>query len=62
MNLNLDSGFVGIIRAILFILAALFQTGTIPTGIDGGGEKVAIAIMAAAVSLAAGDKNPPPLA
>ena len=40
------------------LLAALFEGGYIPTHVDGGGPKVAAALVAAALYLQAGDKTP----
>lgn len=58
MNLGLSPNTVAIIRGILMLVAALFQSGYIPTNVDGGGEKVAATLAAIAVMLAAGDFTP----
>lgn len=48
---------IGLIRGGIMILAVLFSQGVVPTGVDGGGQRVADALTVVAVSLAAGQKN-----
>jgi len=49
---------VALIRGALMLLGALFMTDTIPTGVPGGGQKVAATCAVIAAMLAAGDKTP----
>lgn len=55
---NDEASFTGYARALLIVLAGLFAEGTIPTGIDGGGPKVGLALVAIAGWLTAGNKTP----
>lgn len=50
---------IALIRGLIVVVAVLFSQGVIPTGIDGGGQKVSDALMVVAVTLAAGQKNEP---
>ena len=52
--------YTSLIRAGLMLLAVFFRSGIIPTGVDGGGEKAADAVMVIALGLAAGDRSAPP--
>lgn len=56
--MNLSSQTIGMIRAGMAILAAMFESGYIPTKVDGGGHTVAAALIAAALYLQAGDRTP----
>lgn len=49
---------VTMIRGLLLLIGVLFATNTIPTGVDGGGQKVAATCLSIVVMLAAGDKTP----
>jgi hypothetical protein len=49
---------IALIRGVLMLAAVLFETNTIPTGVEGGGTKVAATLMAVALMIAAGDKTP----
>ncbi len=49
---------VSILRGVLVIVGALFQSDTIPTGVPGLGQKIGTGLLALGVSLAAGDKTP----
>jgi len=61
VNFNLSTQAVTLIRGALMLLAVLFATDTIPTGIDGGGTKVAATLAVILSMLAAGDKTEPEL-
>ena len=54
----MNAQHLALIRGAIMLLSVLFSTNTIPTGVDGGGQKVADMLMVIAVSLAAGDKTP----
>lgn len=48
---------VALTRGVMILLAYFLHSGTIPTGVDGGGDQAAAAMAIAAVSLPAGQKN-----
>lgn len=48
---------MALIRGAIMLLAVMFQSGVIPTGIEGGGQRVSDALMVIAVTIAAGDKT-----
>jgi hypothetical protein len=48
---------VSIYRGLLSLLGAAFQSGMIPTGVDGLGQRIGAGLLALAVTLAAGDKT-----
>jgi len=52
---------IALLRGLLLLIAVLFETNTIPTGVEGGGRKVAATLSVIAVSLAAGQKNDEPV-
>lgn len=49
---------ITLIRGLLLLIGVLFATNTIPTGVDGGGQKVAATCLVVAAMMAAGDKTP----
>lgn len=49
--------FVGAVRGLLMLLAELFRQDVIPTGVPGGGAKIAGMLMIAAVAIPAGETN-----
>ena len=54
----MSAQMITLLRGALLLLGALFLTDTIPTGMDGGGQKVAATCAVVAAMLAAGDKTP----
>lgn len=54
----MNATHIALIRGVLMLIGVLFMTDTIPTGVPGGGQKVAATCAAIAVMLAAGDKTP----
>ncbi len=54
----MNANHIAIIRGVLMLLAVLFRSNTIPTGVEGMGERIADGLMTLAVTLAAGDRTP----
>lgn len=48
-----------ITRGVMILLAYLFHSGTIPTGLEGAGDPIAALLAAGAASIPAGEKNRP---
>lgn len=52
---------VSVLRGVLVLVGVAFRSGYVPTGMNGLGERIGNALLAFAVTLAAGDKNTDPM-